>query len=615
MSEQETVDKSIPSVLIIGAGLGGLMLGAVLENANISYHILERATKVRPLGSALGITGNIQPIFEQLGLFEEIKKESLPYISLDFFDINLKPLGLLGSDAHNNVSGYKCLMIARSKLYDLLRRQVPEHKISMNKKAVRIKEHGDRVTVHCSDDTTYESRILVGADGAYSSVRQSMYDQLEQENKLPACDKDAFSIGHTTMVGVATPPNPEKYPELKDNRSHFRVTVGNGNESAYLTTVPGNQICWGLTIQESGSEGKGQQTQNAGWGPDAIESTMQQFNDFPCSFGGTMKDLFDATPKDLISKVYLEEKVFKTWHHGRSVLIGDACHKILPGAGQGAVMAMKDAVVLSNCLFNMKDESIESIRTALKSYYNQRYPEAEIQLKTSNNMTKVMFGQKFMERLTRIFLLNYMPKWLWTHEMEKGLTSQDIMSEDSQNEFVPGVLIVGAGLGGLMLGTILERANINYHILERSAVARPLGSAIGLTGNILPVFEQLGIYEELKKVSLPHVAMDFYNTKLKHLGFMETEGHKIASGYDVLVIARPKLYDLLRGKIPSHRISMGKKVIRTKEHDGKVSVYCSDNTIYDCSILVGADGAYSAVRQSIYKQLDEEGELPICDKE
>ena len=39
-----------PTVLIVGAGLGGLMLGALLEKANIPYAIFERTSVVKPLG-------------------------------------------------------------------------------------------------------------------------------------------------------------------------------------------------------------------------------------------------------------------------------------------------------------------------------------------------------------------------------------------------------------------------------------------------------------------------------------------------------------------------------------------------------------------------------------
>ena len=40
-----------PTILIVGAGLGGVMLGALLEKADIPYLIVERATTVKPLGN------------------------------------------------------------------------------------------------------------------------------------------------------------------------------------------------------------------------------------------------------------------------------------------------------------------------------------------------------------------------------------------------------------------------------------------------------------------------------------------------------------------------------------------------------------------------------------
>lgn len=43
-----------------------------------------------------------------------------------------------------------------------------------------------------------------------------------------------------------------------------------------------------------------------------------------------LRDLFDFTPRELISKVVIEEKVFDTWFAGRTVLLGDACHKFYP---------------------------------------------------------------------------------------------------------------------------------------------------------------------------------------------------------------------------------------------------------------------------------------------
>lgn len=45
-----TIATGKPKILIVGAGLGGLFLGALLEKAEIPYTIFERATVVKPLG-------------------------------------------------------------------------------------------------------------------------------------------------------------------------------------------------------------------------------------------------------------------------------------------------------------------------------------------------------------------------------------------------------------------------------------------------------------------------------------------------------------------------------------------------------------------------------------
>ena len=50
---------------------------------------------------------------------------------------------------------------------------------------------------------------------------------------------------------------------------------------------------------------------------------IKEFEGRPCPFGGTLCDLFKLTPKETISKVYLEHKMFETWYHKRSVLLGD----------------------------------------------------------------------------------------------------------------------------------------------------------------------------------------------------------------------------------------------------------------------------------------------------
>lgn len=48
-----TTTNEKPTVLIVGAGLGGLMLGALLEKSGVPYNIFERAAAVKPLGMSI----------------------------------------------------------------------------------------------------------------------------------------------------------------------------------------------------------------------------------------------------------------------------------------------------------------------------------------------------------------------------------------------------------------------------------------------------------------------------------------------------------------------------------------------------------------------------------
>ncbi|KAF9271756.1 hypothetical protein BGZ68_003105 [Mortierella alpina] len=80
------MSDSPPKVLIAGSGLAGLFLAILLERVNIPYQVFERAVKVKPLGSLMCLNANILPVFEQLGLLEELIAMSLPVHSIEMFN-------------------------------------------------------------------------------------------------------------------------------------------------------------------------------------------------------------------------------------------------------------------------------------------------------------------------------------------------------------------------------------------------------------------------------------------------------------------------------------------------------------------------------------------------
>ncbi|KAG0266278.1 hypothetical protein DFQ27_009905, partial [Actinomortierella ambigua] len=69
------------------------------------------------------------------------------------------------------------------------------------------------------------------------------------------------------------------------------------------------------------------------------------------------------------------------------------------------------------------------------------------------------------------------------------------------------------------------------------------------------------------------------------------------------MLPRSKLHKVMSRLIPTEKILYGKKVTSVQQNDEGALVICNANEIYHGDVVVGADGAYSSVRSSLYKQL------------
>ncbi|KAF8978992.1 hypothetical protein BGZ46_005929, partial [Entomortierella lignicola] len=129
---------------------------------------------------------------------------------------------------------------------------------------------------------------------------------------------------------------------------------------------------------------------------------------------GTVAEIIDATRPNRISKVMLESKLFKVWHHERTVLIGDACHKVLPFAGQGAIQAILDCVSLANALYDMKNHSLSEINQAFNRYSTERMPIARAAVNGSRSFGKLINVKGVVSDFIRKVSFRSVPSWLLT---------------------------------------------------------------------------------------------------------------------------------------------------------------------------------------------------------
>ncbi|KAF9302502.1 hypothetical protein BGZ74_005263 [Mortierella antarctica] len=396
--EEENMKK--PTVLIVGAGLGGLTLAILLHKAKIPFFVYERAHAVKHLGSAMSLGPPVTNLFKQLGIYEEFQAMGKRSLYNYVYKHDLTHDFTLDFSGRQKLAGSEGYIVSRPDMYELLWRQIPRERIHMGKKFLSFLQNGDGVMIRFSDNTTIHGDILVGADGAHSAVRQRLFQDLKSKGKLPKSDDVPLPFNCVCLVGQTKPLDPEEFPYLKKDYSQFM-------------TVHGSDNMYSLD-RESSKENDF--FRNSEWGPEAAEAMCNEVRHFKMPSGRqdkelTMGDLIDLSPKDLISKVMLEEKVFDTWFGGRTVLLGDSCHKMSPASGAGAINAMHDAVALANWIYTLESKSLSDLDTIFQEYYAERYPAAKASFKTSQVFSK-MLVKNFTGMVTKT-VFRKLPVWLW----------------------------------------------------------------------------------------------------------------------------------------------------------------------------------------------------------
>ncbi|KAF9583374.1 hypothetical protein BGW38_009648, partial [Lunasporangiospora selenospora] len=165
------------------------------------------------------------------------------------------------------------------------------------------------------------------------------------------------------------------------------------------------------------------------------------------------------------------------------------------------------------------------------------------------------------------------------------------------------VIIVGGGIAGLALGVMLERAGVDFYILEAAAEMQSLGGVVFLGPPLMRVMEQLGLLDDLIRHSHKMSGVTVHNHRLAKISRFKLDYAKDRYGYNALTIARPKLYDILISRVPAYRVLFSKRVISTSQTHEGIKVRCEDGSIFSGDILVGADGGGSSVREHVYNHV------------
>lgn len=327
-------------VLIIGAGSGGLACALFLEKAGIPCEIYEQAPEFSNVGASFALHQNGVHVLDQLGLAEEVKKDShelTDYLIKDKAGETLFTINTLTEDP-SLFEGF--LYMTRHQLIDVLYEEVKKKGISLHfgKRLQAFNQDEDSVTVQFEDGTEATGSLLVGADGTRSKVRSLLFpdEQLEYNGKWAV-----FGMGEEDKLDKAMTFLEQDYLSTYIGED-FNLTISKhhptNNERLSWVYIQNQE----RKLSKEDFEDKPTEQFK--------QEVAQQFN----SFKEPISEMVLNSSTFIPVQIYDVGKMSK-FSCGRVTLIGDALQTTDPYTGMGATLSLEDALYLAKMLREHKD--------------------------------------------------------------------------------------------------------------------------------------------------------------------------------------------------------------------------------------------------------------------
>ncbi|WP_342711912.1 FAD-dependent monooxygenase [Bradyrhizobium sp. B124] len=343
------------TVIVAGAGIGGLTASLTLAAQGFRVVVLEKAERLEEAGAGIQLSPNASRILVELGLKEPLARRAVTPESVNILsaragsEIARMPLGR----AAEFRAGAPYWVIHRADLQAALQAAVNDHPdidLRLGCQFEDVTKHAKGLTVVQRRDNARHEELavaLIGADGIWSSVRGHLFPDVQPQFS-------GLIAWRGTLDATALP---REYTAP-------RVQLWMGPD-AHLVAYPisaGRQV--NVVAIVSGTWNR------PGW------SAPGDINEIKGAFATAR---WPATARMLIGAVdgWRKWALFTLpdigrWSEGAVTLLGDAAHAMLPFAAQGAGMAIEDAAVLAKALADCTGENTAGIPAALKRYAEMR---------------------------------------------------------------------------------------------------------------------------------------------------------------------------------------------------------------------------------------------------
>jgi salicylate hydroxylase len=385
-------------IAVVGAGIGGLAVGAALNRAGMRCTLYERASEITDAGHGIQISPNGARVLHRLGVAATLDAVACRPAALELRRwqsnelVGRVELGAAAEDRYE--APYYTLHrvdLVRA-LAGVVTSGGTETVVRPGRRCVRVGERRDRAELEFADGSVETADIAIGADGINSVVRRAL-----------ARDTARFS-GHTVYRGQVPAARVPWW------RADARVVVwlGPGQHCVCYPISGGRLLNFSATVPA----------------PTAATSIDAPADEVLAAYAGWHRDvrtLLGAAGTVRRSALY-DLPPLRSWHSARLVLLGDAAHAMLPFIAQGATQAIEDAVTLAACL---RTSRTSGLLDAFERYETIRRPRvarvrAVVRANARDHHLTDGARQRRRDRETRARDLAA-HDWLFGHDAERAV--------------------------------------------------------------------------------------------------------------------------------------------------------------------------------------------------
>jgi 2-polyprenyl-6-methoxyphenol hydroxylase-like FAD-dependent oxidoreductase len=348
---------------VVGAGIGGLAVAALLHRSGHDVHIYEQASAFSRVGAGIQMGANAMKALRGIGLERDIRRIGFrPETLLNCdYDTGRVTNELPGGDALEARYDAPHMCLHRADLHALLYAIVPNDMIHLGHKLVAFEQSASGVRLNFGDGQWADVDAVIGADGVHSVVRTQMFGADDPRFTGRVAYRTTFPaalLGAQQLNGSRTKWwGPDRHVVI------YYITAA--RDEVYFVTSQPEDPSW-MTPESWSAKGD-------------VHALCEAFS----AFHPAVRRVLAVCP-EVYKWALLTRAPLPRWTLGRSALLGDSCHPMAPYMAQGAAMALEDAVILARCLEGIDAVGLEA---AFGRYQANRKPRASDVQNLSNENT------------------------------------------------------------------------------------------------------------------------------------------------------------------------------------------------------------------------------------